>query len=202
MPTHIEQPESAQVRPASMNHRMQPLRLGLPLHRARTGRHQPRHARFAPAQNGSGGAQILDPGIGARTDEDTIHGDMLVSDLAGRQPPYRRRESADLRRPGSGQGRSAPIGQRCPVTGQGFIRAGSPGDRTARWRSASSKRDVAIKQGARHRCSAPASPEMAASSACTLRCEAVYPRSHREGFVIRSRPGRSARPPRSTCCTR
>src|SRR5882757_6730946 len=66
----------APLEPGLTQDAIQPLRLGLLLHRAGPGHHHGAHARryLSPARNLSGGADVLDAAIRATTDEHHIHG--------------------------------------------------------------------------------------------------------------------------------
>ena len=112
MPTHIEQPDSPHSRPASRKMRSSPSSSAWRLTSDEPARPAPAPCCVRPGQHGGGGAQILDPRIGAGADEDAIDRDVgqlaagrdahvveRVAQIAGARPrPPRAPDPARWRR--------------------------------------------------------------------------------------------------------
>ena len=90
MPRHIEQPARRHSKPAAVKILSRPFVLRLLLDARRAGDDERAHGRVdaLAGHDRSRGAQVLDPRVGARPDEDTVDGD--VRDLrAGRETHVR-----------------------------------------------------------------------------------------------------------------
>ena len=74
MPRHIEQPARRHSAPAAVNTWSRPSALGLQAHPRRPWHDQHPHAlgHVAPLDDARGGAQVLDPPVGARAEEDGV----------------------------------------------------------------------------------------------------------------------------------
>ena len=127
-------------------HRVQPFGLGLgaDLHGAGHDQHPDRRRDLPAAQHLGGGAQVLDPAVGARAEEDRVHGDVAQRGARASGPcrpaRARRRPARPGRRTSRGRARTPPAAAPgpgwCPRsrTGSASRRPASPRGRRPRRR--------------------------------------------------------------------
>ncbi|MEJ7756887.1 MAG: hypothetical protein WKF83_11730 [Nocardioidaceae bacterium] len=119
MPRHIEQPAPRHSAPASLEDDVEALGLGLQPHPRRAGHdeHPDVVGDLATVDDAGGGAQVLDPPVGARADEHGVHGDVAhrVPALEAHVRPARARprRARPRRRTSSGSGTRPDSGTPC-----------------------------------------------------------------------------------------
>ena len=124
MPRHIEQPAWRHSKPAASKTAVEPLLLGLALDRRPSPGTTIARTRRVDAPAGDDrrrGAQVLDPRVRARADEDAVDRDLLRSAFPARAPCRRARARRPRARPGRRSRRDRARRRRPATTMPGFV---------------------------------------------------------------------------------